>query len=109
MWENRWTIEYWEFDVAELVEVDFSRYVKSLDYQKPEFGYKCPAVFGDGLGIFAMIGADHGAGKSRYLIWLNYESSTVRRQMSNKIDYGTRTLQIAEVSCKRDVLEVQKN
>ena len=38
-------IEYWEYSATDLLEIDFSRYLKSLDNKKPVFGYKCPAIF----------------------------------------------------------------
>ena len=101
-------IKYWFYNITDLLELDFARYLQSLpkDKEYPVFGYKS-RCFGNGLGVYAIIGSDHGGGKSRYLIRLNYESSTLRRKYA-KVDYGTRTLQIAEVDCKRDVLAVQK-
>ena len=101
-------IKYWSYNVTDLLELDFARYLQSLpnDKEHPVFGYKSRS-FGDGLGVYVIIGSDHGGGKSRYLIRLNYESSACRRKHA-KVDFGTRTLQIAEVDCKRDVLAVQK-
>ena len=53
-----------------------------------------------------IIGADHGGGKSRYLIRTNILSSKARRE-NNKTDFGTRTLQFCEVDCKKDVFQIQ--
>ena len=58
--------------------------------------------------MFIILGADHGAGKSRYLIRTNILDSKSRRTNDNKTDYGTRTLQFAEIDCKKDVYQIQQ-
>ena len=59
------------------------------------------------MGMFIIIGADHGAGTSRYLARTKLLDSKSCRQHDNKTYYGPRTVQFAEVDCKKDVFEVQ--
>ena len=84
--------------------LDFERLLSSSLPNLDEFGYYSK-VFGENKGVIIIIGSDHGGGKSRFLIRTNYLDSKSRREV-NKADYGTRTLQFAEVKCKKDVHEV---
>ena len=100
-------IQYWNFNAIELLELDFVRLIEAVySTSDPTFEYDNDC-FETGKGVIVSVGADHGAGKSRYMLRVNYLPSSARRTV-NKVDHGTRTLQIAEVKCKRDVLEVQK-
>ena len=53
------------------------------------------------------MGADHGGGKSRYLVKTNYLSSEVRC-MSGNIEFGSRLIQFAEIKCRKDTADVQE-
>ena len=72
------------------------------EYHNTTFEYKLPA----GTGANCLIGADHGASKSRYLLWVNYLPSSSCRE-TNHVDYDTCTYQFAEVDCKKDTAEIQ--
>ena len=101
-------IKYWCYDTQHLLELDMSRFLMSYPPgAKPIFGYDSKGI-SSGFGVYCTIGSDHGAGKSRYMLRLNYENSSSRRKNDNKVDFGTRTLQFAEAICKRDVLELQQ-
>lgn len=65
------------------------------------FGYKSKLFQPTELGVYVIIGDDHGGGKSRYLMRVNYLPASHRREM-NQTDAGTRTIQFAEVSRKKD-------
>ena len=58
----------------------------------PTYGYPHVAM---------VIGSDHGAGKSRFLMKANLASSQERRQ-NKSINYGTRVFEFAEIKCKKD-------
>ena len=103
-------IKYWYYDISNLLEIDYDRFVKSQfdkNEYKIEYGYKYYTQNGEKMGVYLIIGSDHGAGKSRYLLRTLFCNSESRRQHGNKVDYGTRTVQFAEVDCKKDVVEVQ--
>ena len=93
------------YQITDLLLLDFERMLQSELPNFEPFGYNSPNVFGDEKGVIIIIGSDHGCLKSRFLIRTNYLDSSTRRKM-NKADYGTRTLQFAEVDCKKDVHEV---
>ena len=97
-------IEFWTYAISDLLELDFERLLLTENVPKSGFGYTSKA-FGDKKGVIIIIGSDHGGGKSRFLIRTNYLDSKSRRNV-NKVDYGTRTIQFAEVNCKKDVHEV---
>ena len=97
-------IQYWTYPIVELLLCDYERLLQSELPSFTEFGYYSKAFDGQ-KGVIVVIGSDHGCAKSRFLIRTNYLSSKSRHQV-NKADYGTRTLQFAEVDCKKDVCEV---
>ena len=99
-------VKYWTIDPCDLVELDFTRLLNSLEPQLATFGYFSKIFPSSTLGVYVIIGADHGGGKSRYLMRINYEPSSYRRKL-NKTDAGTRTVQFAEVSCKKDTHPIQ--
>ena len=98
-------IEFWTYEICRLVELDFSRLL-SLVVSETEFGYES-SVFGNNKGVIVIIGSDHGGGKSRFLIRTNYLDSSTRQKM-NRVDHGTRTLQFAEVNCRKDTHDVHQ-
>ena len=98
-------IKYWTINPLNLIEHDFARLLSSMQGM-PKFGYESKLFPPNKKGAYSIIGADHGGGKSRYLIRINYLHSSYRRAV-NKVDAGTRTIQFAEVSCKKDVHEIQ--
>ena len=97
-------IEYWKYSITDLLELDFERLLLIETPPDIGFGYNSK-VFGNKKGVMIVIGSDHGGGKSRFLLRTNYLDSNSRRNI-NKVDYGTRTIQFAEVKCKKDVHEV---
>ena len=97
------TIKYWTYNICNLLEYDFERLLESFDsFPDKSFSY---TIDKDGEGVVAIIGSDHGGGKSRFLIRINYLDSRSRRDR-NQVEYGSRTLQFAEVDCKKDVHQV---
>ena len=94
-------IQYWQYCIEDLLLCDYERFLESELPNFREFGYFSKA-FSDKKGVIIIIGSDHGCGKSRFLIRTNYLDSKSRREV-NKADYGTRTIQFAEVDCKKDV------
>ena len=100
-------VKYWTISPSTLLELDFARLLKSESiYAQTCYGYDSKIFQPHESGVVAIIGSDHGGGKSRYLIRINYLPSSFRR-CTNKVDAGTRTIQFAEVSCKKDVHEIQ--
>ena len=99
------TIKYWTFNPIHLLEQDFVRLLLSVQNQAT-FGYESKLFQPSKLGVYVIIGADHGGGRSRYLMRVNYLPSSHRRSVK-KTDAGTRTVQFAEVLCKKDVHSVQ--
>ena len=97
-------IEFWTYSILDLLKLDFERFLLTEKPPDSGFGYNSKA-FGEKKGVMIIIGSDHGGGKSRFLIRTNYLSSATRRNV-NKVEHGTRTLQFAEVKCKKDVHEV---
>ena len=97
-------IEFWKYSITDLLELDFERLLLIETPPNIGFGYNSK-VFGNKKGVMIVIGSDHGGGKSRFLLRTNYLDSNSRRNI-NKVDYGTRTIQFAEVKCKKDVHEV---
>ena len=101
-------IKYWTYDVQNLLEIDICRLLMTYpSSSKPTFGYNSKGI-PNNFGVYCVLGSDHGAGMSRYLLRLNHESSSMRRKHENKVDFGTRTMQFAEAVCKQDVLELQQ-
>ena len=98
-------VQYWTYNICDLIEIDFERMLTAQGYHN-QFGYTSNIFSPNAKGIVIIIGADHGAGKSRYLLRTNYLDSQSRRE-KNKVDYGIRTLQFAEIDCKKDVHEIQ--
>ena len=98
-------MKYWTIDPIDLLELDFGRLLSSSQNQTI-FGYESKVFQPSRLGVYAIIGADHGGGKSRYVLRVNYLPSSVRRK-EGKVDFGTRTIQFAEVACKKDVHHIQ--
>lgn len=103
-------IKYWIYPIDEMIQLDMDRLLQSqMDTDsQPCYGYKLTHFFGEEDGVFVIIEADHGGGKSCYLVRINVLSSKARRDNANKVDYGTRTLEFAQVDCRKDVVEVQK-
>ena len=99
------TIKYWTIKPKDLLELDFSRLLTS-EKREATFGYKSKIFQPHELGVVVILGSDHGGGRSRYLVRTNYEPSSFRRA-NNKVGAGTRTLQFAEVICKKDVFQIQ--
>ena len=99
----------WTCNPSELIEADMSRLLISdgvtID-SLPLFAYESKIFPNNSKGIVCIIGSDHGGGSSKYLIRLNYLPSSARRKES-RIDHGTRTLQFAEVKCKKDTHQIQ--
>ena len=98
-------MKYWTVDPLHLLELDFGRLLSSSK-NDAVFGYESKVFEPTKLGVIAIIGADHGGGKSRYLLRVNYLPSSYRRKEA-KVDAGTRTVQFAEVLCKKDVYPIQ--
>ena len=98
-------MKYWTTDPIHLLELDFGRLLES-NQDKTTFGYTSKLFQTTKQGVYAIIGSDHGGGKSRYLLRINYLHSSHRRKVK-KVDAGTRTVQFAEVSCKKDVHQIQ--
>ena len=96
-------IKYWTIDPMNLIEYDFARVLMAETIETPKFGYSSSVFPTNQTGVICIIGADHGAGKSRYLIRTNYLPSSHRRER-NKVDAGTRTSQFAQVTCKKYVV-----
>ena len=99
-------IHYWTYCPCTLIELDMARLLLSMHPQMQSFGYDSNIFGARKKGVICIIGSDHGAGKSRYLIRTNYLPSSERRR-TNKVDAGTRTLQFCEVKCKKDTHEIQ--
>ena len=51
------------------------------------YGYKSLSFHGEKLGVYPIVGADHGAGKSRYLIRTLICNSKTRRINNNNTDF----------------------
>ena len=61
-------VNYWTMSPEHLIEADISRLLcKNKAYESITFQYKVPSSH----GVNCLIGADHGTGKSRYLIQVN--------------------------------------
>ena len=91
----------------DLLVLDMERLLMTENDTNKSYGYGS-SVFGENKnGVIVVIGADHGGGKSRYLVRTNLLSSRERRLHNNKNDYGTRILQFCEVECKKDVYSIQ--
>ena len=103
-------IQYWMYPIHELIQLDMDRLIQSQVHTDSQlsYGYQSTHFFGNEDGVFVIIGADHGGGKSCYLVRVNVLGSKARRDNGNKVDYGTRTLEFAQVDCRKDVVEVQK-
>ena len=97
-------IEFWCYPILDLPKLDFERLLLSEPLPDTGFGYSSKE-FGEKKGVIIIIGSDHGCAKSRFLIRTNYLSSSARRSV-NKVEYGARTIQFAEVNCKKDVHDV---
>ena len=96
-------VKYWTISPAQLIETDFSRLLSSKSkYHNITFKYKLQSSH----GVNCLVRADHGAGKSRYLVRVNYLPSSARCQ-KNWVDYGTWTYQFAKIDCKKDTHEIQ--
>ena len=100
-------IKYWHYNIADLLKEDFERLLKSDPQTHTSYGYESNAFKRDKQGVFVIIGADHGGGKSRYLVRTNLLDSNSRR-LNKKADHGTRTLQFCEIACKKDVYPIQQ-
>ena len=99
-------VRYWTIDPTSILEKDFSRLLTSDPMNTfTKYGYHIHNSLSTS-GCVVILGADHGAGRSRYLLRLNYLPSSSRRKM-NRADFGTRTLQFAEVECSKDYCEIQ--
>ena len=104
-------VKMWHYCPSQLMKKDFSRLLLSMCKQKdnnvlPSFGYSSK-VFPSGTnGVVCVIGADHGAGSSKYTIRINFLHSSQRRERDS-IDYGSRTIQFAEIRCKKDFHSIQ--
>ena len=101
-------IKYWHYNILNLLIEDFERLLQSDCDSQLSYGYESKAFEKNKKGVFVIMGADHGGGKSRYLVRTNLLHSKSRREQNNKADYGTRTLQFCEVDCKKDVCVVQQ-
>ena len=70
------TIKLWTYNVCDLLELDFARLLQSMSSDTsstPTYSYNSNAFDGTNKkGVFCIMGADHGGGKSRYLIRVNY-------------------------------------
>ena len=63
-------VKYWTISSEEFIQTNFSRLLScKKDNQNTTFQYKLSSGSYD---ISCLIGADHGTGKSRYLIQINY-------------------------------------
>ena len=106
-------VNYWIIDICNLLQIDFTCFMKSLQHKEPirdrKYGYKSLSFDSETNGVHIILGSDHGAGKSRYLIRTLLCDSKKRRIHGDKYkaDYGTRTIEFAEIDCKKDVVEVQ--
>ena len=70
-------VKYWTISPAQLIETDFSRLLSSKSkYHNITFKYKLQSSH----GVNCLVRADHGAGKSRYLVRVNYLPSSARCQ-----------------------------
>ena len=100
-------IQFWTYNVTDLVLLDFERLLQvEFPHIDSPFGYDIDD--GNGgckQGVLVSIGSDHGGGKSRFIVRVNYLGSQSRREVG-KSEFGSRFLQFAEVSCKKDVWEV---
>ena len=99
-------IQYWTIDPIKFLEHDFARLLSTNIDNESSFGYESNVFEKGKKGVICVIGSDHGAGKSRYLLCVNYLPSSTRRQ-TKRNDTGTQMIQFAEVTCKKDVHEVQ--
>ena len=100
-------IKYWTFDICDLLMVDFEQFFKSEEVNfNICYGYRSNAFEGQIHGCYMIIGANHGAGKSRYLLRTLITDSNSMRSHGNKPEHGTRTIQFAEIDCKKDVHQV---
>ena len=105
-------VQYWTYCPSHLLELDFTRLISSKVQNcsssptEITYGYKSKVFSGGNKGVICVIGADHGGGKSRYLIRTNYLSSS-SRQKENKVNHGCLTVQFAEMQCKKDTHELQ--
>ena len=101
-------IKYWYYTISDLLLFDFKRLLMSGNNNLDSFGYESKAFGNGNKGVYAILGADRGGGKSRYLLRVNILDSKERKKNSNKTNYGTRTLQFCEIDCKKDVFQIQK-
>ena len=68
-------VQYWTIPPNQFIESNFSRLLLCHpEYHNVTFQYKLP----QNNRVNCLIGADHRAGKSRYLVWLNYLQSSAR-------------------------------
>ena len=96
-------IKDWTIALEQFLQTNFSRLLSCRKYyHHMTFQYNLLT----GIGINCLIGTDHGTGKSRYPICLNYLLSSSCCQ-HNCVDFGTQTYQFAEVNCKKDTTEIQ--
>lgn len=101
-------IKYWHCNPDDLLKEDFSRLLMShTSNEVSTFGYTNPVFHRNSKGCICIIGSDHGGGSSKYVLRTNYLNSSHRR-INKCIEFGTRTIQFAEIRCKKDVHQIQK-
>ena len=97
-------VSFWSYDFCDLMELDFEQLLKDQE-QDVKYGYSCKKI--PTQSVHCILGADHGGGKSHYLLKTNYLLSQ-ERHLKDHISYGSHLLQFAEISCKKDTAEIQK-
>ena len=97
-------VRYWVNDFCELMAKDvesifnYGKYEGNEIHSLHTFGYpSCDVV----------IGSDHGAGKSRFLMKVNLLSSTLRRENVN-VEYGSIVYHFGNIDCKKDTNKIHK-
>ena len=62
--------KYWTYNISDLLESYFQRLLESVS-EEIVYGYQSKVFRNENKGVFIIIGADHGAGKSMYLVQTN--------------------------------------
>ena len=64
-------IRFWTYSIPDLLLLDFEQLLLNENGTITKYGYESVAFGNEIKGVFVIIGADHGGGKSRYLVRTN--------------------------------------
>ena len=97
-------VKYWVNDFCDLLAYDIQTLMNQGEYE----GIKLNELHTFGYpNVDIVIGSDHGAGKSRFIMKANLLSSQLRRE-NKAVKYGSRTIHFGNIDCKKDTSAIHK-